>query len=100
MDKLYNFFIEAFINFSGEDFADTARREVFEETGIETEFLSVIALRHHHQHIFNCSDIYVVCHLRPLTNVIQTSKEEIAKCEWMDVSTKLLYNNKSLQLIN
>ncbi|XP_015909966.1 uncharacterized protein [Parasteatoda tepidariorum] len=71
----------------GEDFAHTAQREVFEETGIETEFKSVVALRHHHQHIFNCSDIYVVCYLRPLNLNIIKSKDEIAKCEWMNVET-------------
>lgn len=72
-------------NLTGEEFGDTARREVFEETGIETEFVSVVSLRHKHEHIFNCSDIYVVCHLRPLTHSIEPSNDEIAQCEWMDV---------------
>lgn len=71
----------------GEDFADTARREVLEETGVDTEFVSVVSLRHHHQHIFACSDIYVVCLLRPLTSEITSNKEEIAQCQWMDVET-------------
>ncbi|KAG8200207.1 hypothetical protein JTE90_024986 [Oedothorax gibbosus] len=71
----------------GEDFGDTAKREVFEETGIETEFVSVVSLRHHHKHIFDCSDIYVVCHLKPLSQAIEKSNDEIAKCEWMDIET-------------
>ncbi|XP_054710948.1 uncharacterized protein LOC129220543 [Uloborus diversus] len=73
----------------GEDLADTAKREVFEETGIETDFISVVAFRHHHQHLFNCSDIYAVCHLKPLTSEIKKSSEEIALCEWMDISAYL-----------
>ncbi|XP_055943440.1 nucleoside diphosphate-linked moiety X motif 6-like [Argiope bruennichi] len=71
----------------GEDFGDTARREVFEETGIESKFVSVVALRHHHKHIFSCSDIYIVCHLKPVNETITKSNEEIAKCEWMDIET-------------
>ncbi|GFY46162.1 nudix hydrolase 8 [Trichonephila inaurata madagascariensis] len=71
----------------GEDFADTAVREVFEETGIETKFVSVVSLRHHHKHIFHCSDVYVVCHLNPINETIEKSKDEIAKCEWMDIET-------------
>lgn len=71
----------------GEEFPDTAKREVFEETGIETEFVSVVSLRHNHQHIFNCSDIYVVCHLKPLSSAIKESKEEISRCQWMDVES-------------
>ncbi|GIZ02179.1 nudix hydrolase 8 [Caerostris extrusa] len=69
----------------GEDFSDTARREVLEETGIETEFMSVVAFRHHHKHIFNCSDIYLVCHLKPVNDIIAKSNEEISKCEWMEI---------------
>jgi hypothetical protein len=40
--------------------------EVFEETGIETEFVCVLTFRHMHGYHFGCSDFYFVCLLRPL----------------------------------
>ncbi|RWS07937.1 NUDIX hydrolase-like protein [Dinothrombium tinctorium] len=49
-----------------EEFGDTAEREVFEETGIKTKFQSLIVLRHSDKSQFECSDIYILCSLKPV----------------------------------
>ena len=67
----------------GEGLAAAAVREVLEETGVRTEFRSVVAFRHGHDFNFGCSDIYIVVALRPLTTDIKADQKEIAKCRWM-----------------
>lgn len=58
-------------------------REVREETGVDTEFQSLICFRHWHGYRFGKSDIYFVCRLRPLTHRLRRQEEEIAECRWM-----------------
>merc|ERR1719221_533507 len=67
----------------GEGLAEAAVREIREETGIETEFRSIVAFRHGHNFNFGCSDIYIVVALKPLSEAIHTDQKEIAKCQWM-----------------
>ncbi|KAK3700429.1 hypothetical protein QZH41_015293, partial [Actinostola sp. cb2023] len=45
----------------GENIGTTAEREIFEETGVKSEFQSVLLFRQHHEmkSTFNKSDIYV-----------------------------------------
>ncbi|XP_077984362.1 nucleoside diphosphate-linked moiety X motif 6-like [Glandiceps talaboti] len=76
-----------------EDIADTAVREVWEETGIKSEFQSILSFRqqHNHPNAFGNSDIYVICRLRPLTFDINICQEEVAAAQWMDVYD-LAYN--------
>lgn len=70
-------------NFS-EKIGDAAIREVKEETGIDTEFLGIIALRHgRNKDEEGISDIYVCCLLRPLTHDICIQEEEITESSWM-----------------
>ena len=57
--------------------------QIREETGIETEFRSIVAFRHGHNFNFGCSDIYIVVALRPLSETIHVDQKEIAKCQWM-----------------
>jgi 8-oxo-dGTP pyrophosphatase MutT (NUDIX family) len=52
----------------GEDFAATAQREVWEETGITSDFLGIVGFRHQHDTVFGRSDLYFVCEMA-LTNV-------------------------------
>lgn len=68
---------------------DAAIREVLEETNIQTKFESLISLRHAHGGGFNCSDLYIVMSLIPLSTEIKKCDREIAKCEWMDVDAYL-----------
>ncbi|GFR65117.1 nucleoside diphosphate-linked moiety X motif 6-like [Elysia marginata] len=71
----------------GEDIAKTAEREVFEETGLQTEFQSILAFRQQHDHpgAFGRSDIYILCRLKPLTFDLNPCVEEISACQWMKV---------------
>ncbi|KAH9499478.1 Nucleoside diphosphate-linked moiety X motif 6 [Bulinus truncatus] len=69
----------------GEDIATTAEREVLEETGVETEYQSVLAFRQQHNPpgAFGRSDLYVICRLRPKTFELIPCEEEIESCRWM-----------------
>uniref|UniRef100_A0A7N0UBF7 Nudix hydrolase domain-containing protein n=1 Tax=Kalanchoe fedtschenkoi TaxID=63787 RepID=A0A7N0UBF7_KALFE len=67
----------------GEDICDAARREVKEETGIEAEFIEVLAFRQSHQAFFGKSDIFFVCMLRPISHDIQIQESEIGAAKWM-----------------
>lgn len=74
----------------GEDVPTTAIREVLEETGIETEFVCILAFRHMHTYHFGCSDFYFVCLLRPLrrglgNQDIVREETEISQCRWMPI---------------
>nr|XP_022327670.1 nucleoside diphosphate-linked moiety X motif 6-like isoform X1 [Crassostrea virginica] len=70
-----------------EDIGDTATREVFEETGIKSEFQSVLAMRQQHKQpgAFGRSDIFIICRLRPLTFDIRPCSREIKACQWMEI---------------
>lgn len=75
----------------GEDLIDTAQREVLEETGVECEFVSLLAFRHQHNYRFGCSDIYFICVMRPITQEIKPCPREVSDCQWMDVGASLLF---------
>uniref|UniRef100_A0A8C3C0G5 Nucleoside diphosphate-linked moiety X motif 6 n=1 Tax=Cairina moschata TaxID=8855 RepID=A0A8C3C0G5_CAIMO len=71
----------------GEDIGDTAVREVFEETGIKSEFKSILSIRQQHQHpgAFGKSDMYIICRLEPSSFNINFCQQECLRCEWMDL---------------
>jgi len=69
----------------GEHIVDCVRREVLEETGIETRFESLVCFRHWHGYRYDKSDIYFVCRLSPLNHEISLDQDEIAECLWMPV---------------
>ncbi|KAG8454105.1 hypothetical protein GDO86_000662 [Hymenochirus boettgeri] len=71
----------------GEDIGVTAVREVLEETGIHSEFKSLLSIRQQHNHpgAFGKSDLYIVCRLKPLSYKINFCPQECLKCEWMDL---------------
>ncbi|KAJ0447347.1 putative hydrolase [Helianthus annuus] len=60
-----------------------AIREVKEETGIDTEFLEVIAFRHAHNVAFEKSDLFFICMLRPVSSEIKTDDLEVQAAKWM-----------------
>ncbi|KAK3280088.1 hypothetical protein CYMTET_12060 [Cymbomonas tetramitiformis] len=70
----------------GEEIADGAIREVLEECGIRTKFLSMVGMRSAHN-IGACkkSDLFFVCTLQPLSEDIKIQESEIAAAKWMDV---------------
>lgn len=67
----------------GEDIFAGAIREVKEETGIDTEFVEVLAFRQSHMSFFEKSDLFFVCMLRPLSFDIQKQESEIEAAQWM-----------------
>ncbi|MBN1936915.1 MAG: NUDIX domain-containing protein [Anaerolineae bacterium] len=69
----------------GEHLVDAVIREVFEETGIQTRFESLICFRHWHGYRYGKSDIYFICRLLPLNAQIAAQPDEIAECLWMPV---------------
>jgi 8-oxo-dGTP pyrophosphatase MutT (NUDIX family) len=66
-------------------------REVLEETGIHTEFLSLNGFRHWHGYRYGKSDIYYICRLKPLTTEIVIDPEEISEAVWMPVAEYLTH---------
>ena len=59
------------------------------------EFKSVIMFRQQHQmkNAFGKSDIYLICRMAPLSYGISRCEDEIAKCEWMNLSTLLTHTD-------
>uniref|UniRef100_H0WT86 Nucleoside diphosphate-linked moiety X motif 6 n=3 Tax=Otolemur garnettii TaxID=30611 RepID=H0WT86_OTOGA len=72
----------------GEDIGDTAVREVFEETGIKSEFKSLLSIRQQHANpgAFGKSDMYIICRLQPCSFTINICQHECSRCEWMDLN--------------
>jgi ADP-ribose pyrophosphatase YjhB (NUDIX family) len=70
----------------GEDIGDTAVREVWEETGVRTAFVGLLALRQQHGVAFGASDIYAMALLRlaPCAGAerITVDPSEIAEAKW------------------
>jgi 8-oxo-dGTP pyrophosphatase MutT (NUDIX family) len=69
----------------GEDICVAAVREVKEETGIESEFVEVLAFRQSHRAFFRKSDLLFFCMLRPKSFDIQKQESEIAAAQWMPI---------------
>lgn len=63
-------------------------REVFEETGVQSEFRSLLSIRQQHNHpgAFGMSDMYVICRLHPLTYHIDFCTQECLRCDWLDLA--------------
>ncbi|XP_075056246.1 nucleoside diphosphate-linked moiety X motif 6 isoform X2 [Mixophyes fleayi] len=81
-----------------EDIGDTAVREVLEETGIKSEFKSLLSIRQQHNHpgAFGKSDMYIICRLKPLSYRINFCPHECMKCEWMDLHELAYTSNATL----
>ena len=78
----------------GEEFGAAAEREVYEETGVQAQFQTVMCMRNSHGLQFGKSDLYVVSHLIA-TEEKESSSEgdsvhtidpnEIDEAKWFDV---------------
>lgn len=66
-----------------EELFSGAVREVKEETGIDTEFLEVVAFRHVHNVAFEKSDLFFICMLKPSSSQIIVDDHEIEAAKWM-----------------
>ncbi|XP_023950120.2 uncharacterized protein LOC112054531 isoform X2 [Bicyclus anynana] len=69
----------------GEDIVSAAKREVKEETGVDSRFLSLITFRHTHNMMYGNSDIYMLLMMRALTEQIHLSEREVKDCRWMNI---------------
>ncbi|XP_042479297.1 nudix hydrolase 2-like isoform X2 [Macadamia integrifolia] len=67
----------------GEDICVGAVREVKEETGIDTEFVEVLAFSESTKTFFEKSDLFFFCMLRPRSFEIQMQELEIEAAQWM-----------------
>ncbi|CAA3014282.1 nudix hydrolase 2-like isoform X1 [Olea europaea subsp. europaea] len=67
----------------GEDICDAAVREIKEETGIDSEFVEILAFRQSHKSFFEKSDLFFVCMLQPLSFDIRPQEAEIEAAQWM-----------------
>ncbi|XP_050983625.1 nucleoside diphosphate-linked moiety X motif 6 [Labeo rohita] len=72
----------------GENIGKTAVREVFEETGVRSQFRSLLSIRQQHRHpgAFGMSDMYLICRLSPLSYHIDFCTQECLRCEWFDLA--------------
>jgi len=73
----------------GEHISECVKREVMEETGVETKFKSLVCFRHWHGYRYGKSDIYFVCRLSPVNQEITIQEEELEECLWMPVQDYL-----------
>jgi 8-oxo-dGTP diphosphatase len=70
----------------GEEIAAGVRREVVEETGVHTEFESLVGVTHAPRWVFGRASLYLVCRLQPTSREIVIGEDEIAEASWMPVS--------------
>lgn len=62
-----------------------AKREVFEETGVESEFISLMTFRETQEYRFGLPDIYFVCLMRPMSFELKKCEQEIKDVAWMKI---------------
>ena len=73
----------------GEAVTKGVMREVFEETGVRTQFKSLVCFGHMQSYHFGKFTLYFVCRLEPLTEEITIDETEIAEALWMPVEAFL-----------
>ncbi|XP_077215069.1 nudix hydrolase 2-like [Tasmannia lanceolata] len=85
----------------GEDIFAGAIREVKEETGIDTEFVEVLAFRQSHNSFCGKSDLFFICVLHPLSFDIEKQESEIEAAQWMPIeefaSQSFLHKHEALK---
>ncbi|MDA7746427.1 NUDIX domain-containing protein, partial [Psychromonas sp.] len=71
----------------GEKISSAIVREVFEETGVHSEFLSIQGFASKKSYRFGKSNIYFICRLKAISNTINIQDiDEIAEAKWCDLS--------------
>lgn len=81
----------------GESIEAAVQREVWEETGINTRFESVLGFATKHPYRFGKSNAYFVCKLTPLdTNIAIQDTDEIAEAMWLSIDEFVADERQSL----
>ncbi len=90
----------------GETIVQAAEREVWEETGIRTEFECLVGyFSHQMTWQFGKSALYHICRLKPLSLDITIDEQEIAEAKWMPVAefmaldTTHIFNKNLVQMM-
>ncbi len=80
----------------GEKISEAIVREVFEETGIQSEFLGIQGFGSKKVFRFGKSNIYFLCRLKALTETINIQDiDEIAEAKWCDIDELINDENNS-----
>lgn len=75
---------------NAEMISQACKREVYEETGIDVEFESIVSIGHFYPHQFRQSNLYVICLAKPLSSEINIQDtQEIIDAKWIDVNKYL-----------
>jgi len=70
----------------GESFEQGAAREVFEETGVDARFVSMLSFWHRHGLTWGKSDLYYVARMEAAAaSPIVVQEDEISACRWVDL---------------
>ncbi|PTY37699.1 DNA mismatch repair protein MutT [Saccharospirillum sp. MSK14-1] len=81
----------------GETLEAAVQREVWEETGIETRFESVLGFATKHPYRFGKSNAYFVCKLTPLSSQLAIQDtDEIAEARWLSIDAFVADEQQSL----
>ncbi len=71
----------------GENLVSSIVREVYEETGVETKFESIVGIASSHPSQFGKTNLYFVCKLHPIFQKISINDmDEIADAKWVAIS--------------
>lgn len=81
---------------TGETLGEAVVREIFEETGIKSEFEGILSFSEFSRTKFGKNDLYFLCLVRPTSFEINACENEIADCQWMDVEEYTVPHEKDL----
>ena len=82
---------------SGEHIQHSIQREVLEETGIESVFLSIVGFTTMHTHQFGKSNLHFICRMKALTQEINIlDAVEIEDAKWVPLTSYILEPSNSL----
>lgn len=79
----------------GETLKEASEREVYEETGIKTQFIGLLSLRELLQFRYGATDFYIVSLMKPTEgcDINILDKREVAAAEWVHIS-ELSHNDE------
>ena len=90
-----------------ETVCDAMIREIFEETGVKTEFNGLVSIHERKDFIFGSGALFIVGLLKPLSKTINRCDNELEDCDWLPIDevTKIykdvsIGNNAIIDVIN